>query len=102
MRTSWASSTVQDLKTNKNHKFSFFTYHVLLPWSKHVLKIQREAAEKQKQKKIEFDKWRAIRATVGGVCVVLAWVTCKRGCCGWRASVDKVVGVLALVAYWSD
>ena len=55
--------------------------------------------EKQKQKKIELDKWRAIRATVGGVGVVLAWVTCKRGYRGWRASVDKVVGVLALVAY---
>ena len=61
--------------------------------------MQRGAVEKQKQKKIELDKWRAIRATVGGVGVVLAWVTCKRGCRGWRASVDKVVGVLALVAY---
>ena len=58
--------------------------------------------EKQKQKKVELDKWRPIRATVGGVGVVLAWVTCKRGCRGWRgwrASVDKVIGVLALVAY---
>ena len=58
--------------------------------------------EKQKQKKVELDKWRPIRATVGGVSVVLAWVTCKRGCRGWRgwrASVDKVIGVLALVAY---
>ena len=61
--------------------------------------MQRGAVEKQKQKKIELDKWRAIRATVGGVGVVLAWVTCKRGYRGWRASVDKVVGVLALVAY---
>ena len=26
--------------------------------------------------KLEFEKWRAIRASVGGVGGVLAWVTC--------------------------
>ena len=35
-------------------------------------------------KKLEFEKWRAIRAGVGGVGDVLAWVMYLRR---WRASV---------------
>ena len=47
----------------------------------------------------EFEKWRAIRASVGGVGDVLAWVTwvvCLRG---WRASMGGVGGMLAWVAW---
>ena len=50
---------------------------------------------KNKRINNEFQKWRAIRASVGGVGGVLAWVAwvvCLRG---WRASVG---GVLAWVA----
>ena len=36
----------------------------------------------------EFEKWHAIRASVGGVGGVLAWVACMRG---WRASVGAVL-----------
>ena len=43
----------------------------------------------------EFEKWHAIRASVGGVGGVLACVACLRG---WHASVGVVVGVLAWVA----
>ena len=38
----------------------------------------------------EFEKWRAIRASVGGVDDVLAWVAwvaCLRGWRGWHANV---------------
>ena len=42
--------------------------------------------------KNEFEKWRAIRACVGGV---LAWVACYSCLRGWHASVGDVDGVLA-------
>ena len=51
-----------------------------------------------KYMQVEFEKWRAICASVGGVGGVLAWVvqmTCLRG---WRASVGDVGGVLAWMA----
>ena len=41
---------------------------------------------------LEFEKWRAIRASVGGVGGVLAWVTRFHG---WRTSVG---GMLAWVS----
>ena len=41
----------------------------------------------------EFEKWRAIRASVGGV---LAWVACLRG---WRACVGGLGSVLAWVKW---
>ena len=44
----------------------------------------------------EFEKWRAIRASVGDMLAWLAWVACLRGWCGWRAYVG---GVLAWVAW---
>ena len=40
----------------------------------------------------EFEKWRAIRASVGGVLAWVAWIACLRG---WCASVG---GVLTWVA----
>ena len=43
----------------------------------------------------EFEKLRAIRASVGGVGNVLVWVTCLRG---WHASMGSVGGVLAWMA----
>ena len=68
--------------------------------------------EKPKLKKIEFEKWRAICDSMGGVSGVLAsianmsymvdilaWVPCQRGRCRRCDSVGKVAGVLALVAY---
>ena len=39
-------------------------------------------------KTMEFEKWLAIRASVGGVGGVLAWVTCQRG---WHAYVGDVL-----------
>ena len=47
---------------------------------------------KNKRINNEFQKWRAIRASVGGVLAWVVWVVCLRG---WRASVG---GVLAWVA----
>ena len=44
---------------------------------------------------IEFEKWRAIRASVGGVGGVLAWVACLEG---WCASVGGMGGLLSWVA----
>ena len=43
----------------------------------------------------EFEKWRAVRGSVGGVLAWVAWVACLRG---WHASVGDVGGVLAWVA----
>ena len=42
----------------------------------------------------EFEKWRAICATVGGEGEVLAWMVCQRGWRGWRAYIAGVGGVL--------
>ena len=67
----------------------------------------------------EFEKWRALCVSMGGVGVLLPLVVCKREWCanlgyvvdmlawvtwqpgwrGWCASVDKAVDVLAWVAY---
>ena len=47
----------------------------------------------------EFEKWRAIRANVGGVGGVLAWVAWVAYLSGWHASVGNVGGLLARVAY---
>ena len=45
----------------------------------------------------DFEKWRAIRA---GVVDVLAWVAmCQHGWCEWCASLGKVGGMLALLAW---
>ena len=58
-----------------------------------MFKKQKEGKWKNgNRKKIEFEKWHAIRASVGGVAGVFAWVRCKRGLRGWCASVNKVVG----------
>ena len=46
-------------------------------------------------KKLEFEKWRAIRASVGGVGDVLAWVMYLRR---WRASVHNAGDLPALVS----
>ena len=43
----------------------------------------------------EFEKWRAVRGSGGGVLAWVAWLACLRG---WRASVGDVGGVLAWVA----
>ena len=40
---------------------------------------------------IVLEKWRAIRASMGGVGGVLAWVACLRGYCRWRACVGGVL-----------
>ena len=42
----------------------------------------------------EFEKWRAIRASVGGVGDVQAWVLWVECLRGWHASVGDVGGVL--------
>ena len=49
-----------------------------------------EIATLNKQKTVvrEFEKWRAIRASVSGV---LAWVTCQRVWRGWHACVGDVL-----------
>ena len=46
--------------------------------------------------KNEFEKWRAIRACVGGV---LAWVAYLHGWRGWRAIRACVGGMLAWVTW---
>ena len=57
---------MQDLKTNKNHSLACF-------------KNTKKDSGKTETEKIKFEQWRAIRARVGGVTGVLAWVMCKRG-----------------------
>ena len=49
--------------------------------------------------KAEFEKWRAIRASVSDVGGVLAWVTWVARLHGWRANVGYLVGVLAWVMW---
>ena len=44
---------------------------------------------------MEFEKLRAIRASVGGVLAWVTWVACLHE---WRASVGSLCGVLAWVA----
>ena len=45
----------------------------------------------------EFEKWRAIRPSLGGVGGVLVWVACLRGWCGWHACVGGVLLLLLLL-----
>ena len=47
---------------------------------------------------MEFEKWHAIPASMGGVGGVLAWVAWMACLHGWRASVDGMDGVLMCVA----
>ena len=47
---------------------------------------------------IEFENWRAIRASVGGAGDMLVWVAFVACLRGWRASVGGVVDILAWVA----
>ena len=46
----------------------------------------------------EFEKWRAIRASVGGAGDVLVWVALVATMGGWYASVGDVVDILVWVA----
>ena len=46
----------------------------------------------------EFEKWRAIRPSLGGVGGVLVWVACLRGWCGWRPIV--IVTVVVEILSW--
>ena len=42
----------------------------------------------------EFEKWRAIRASVGGVLALVPWMACLgvwRGFKGWRTGVDGML-----------
>ena len=48
----------------------------------------------------EFEKWRAIRASVGGVGGALTWVTWVECLRGWHGNEGDVVGVLAWVRGW--
>ena len=50
-------------------------------------------------KYFDFEKWRAIRVSVGSVGGVLAWVAWVAYLHGWCASVHDVGGVLAWVAW---
>ena len=45
---------------------------------------------------IEFEKWRAISISVGGVGGVLAWMVCL---CGWRGWCACVGGVFAVIEF---
>lgn len=47
----------------------------------------------------EFEKWCSIRARVGGVSGVLAWLTCQRG---WPVWVYDVLQLVALVTYFHE
>ena len=44
----------------------------------------------------EFEKWHAIRASMGGVVGVLEWVVCSHE---WRANLGYVVAMLAWVLW---
>ena len=61
--------------------------------------FQNFSAKLLPQKKHEFEKWHAIRASVAGVGDVLAWVAWVVCLSGWRASAGGVGGVLAWVAW---
>ena len=50
-------------------------------------------------KKLQFEKWRAIRASVngvGGVLALVTWVPCLRG---WHANVGGVDGLDSVLAW---
>ena len=50
-------------------------------------------------KKLQFEKWRAIRASVngvGGVLALVTWVSCLRG---WHANFGYVVDILVWVTW---
>ena len=44
---------------------------------------------------LEFEKWRGIHASLGGVGGMLAWVEWVTSLRGWHASMDGVGGVVA-------
>ena len=69
-----------------------------MAWNKKNNKYENQT----KPEIYEFEKWHAIRASVGGVGGVLAWVAwvaCLCGWRGWRASVGDVPAWVIWVVY---
>ena len=71
--------------TGDFERFDYFNFGIIF------LKNQKLFEE------TEFEKWCAIRASVGSMLVWVAWVTCFRGC---RTSVGVVIGLWLCVYVW--